>query len=61
MASSVLRNSQQVKQEPVKKTMDSTGNGNIMNSQVGSGSGRILNGALATDGASKKISKQGNR
>ena len=61
MASSVLRNSQQVKQEKVAKIPDSTGNGNILNSQVGSGSGRILNGGLANDGASKKISKQGNR
>ena len=53
MASSTLRNDQQIKQSPVKKTTDSTGNGNVLNSSFGKGSGKIVNGLPCLDNTAK--------
>lgn len=53
MASSLLRNDQQVKQPAVQKTPDSSGGGKVTNSQLGSGSGKVINGCVKSKSAKK--------
>lgn len=53
MASSALRNSQQIKQPPFPRTADGTGSGKVLNSALGTGKGNVVNGLPGVSKAAK--------
>lgn len=53
MASSALRNDQQVKQPPVVRSSDATGSGKTINSSFGTGTGKVINGLSCLCNTSK--------
>lgn len=54
MASSLLRNSQQVNQPSVPKPQDTTGTGNTTNSQLGTGTGKVINSGIRSNSVVNK-------
>ena len=54
MASSLLRNSQQVNQPPVPKPKDTTGTGKMTNFQLGTGTGKVINSGTRSNSVVNK-------
>lgn len=58
MSSSVLHNPQQSLQKPVPHTVDAIGRGSVINSQLGTGTGKVLNGITEMKSVGKRSKKK---